>query len=153
MVLCLYPVSSHLGHLHSVRQLISLIMSLWQDRTRLAELLNGIPRVVLGGLETEDEGPDDRTVVIFVEEGVEAVEETGAAAVDDAGSNETLAMILGSVAALVVAGSILYVVLSRVLPMQTRRIEAAAWSAATTVVQVKFTEYYSLVFLDSFTFH
>ena len=122
----------------------SLIMSLWRDRTRLAELLNGIPRVVLGGLETEDEGPDDRAVVIFVEEAVEAVEETGAAAVDDAGSNETLAMILGSVAALVVAGSILYVILSRVLPMQTRRIEAAAWSAATTVVQVKLTEYSSL---------
>ena len=123
----------------------SLIMSLWWDRTRLAELLNGIPRVVLGGLETEDEGPDDRTVVIFVEEGVEAVEETGAAAVEDAGSNEILAMILGSVAALVVAGSILYVVLSRFLPMQTRRFEAAAWSAATTVVQVKLTEYSSLV--------
>ena len=145
MVLCLYPVSSHLGHLHSVRQLISLIMSLWRDRTRLAELLNGIPRVVLGGLDTEDEGPDNRAVVVFVEEAVEAVEETGAAAVDDAGSNETLAMILGSVAALVVAGSILYVVLSRFLPMQTRRIEAAAWSAATTVVQVKLTKYSSLV--------
>ena len=122
----------------------SLIMSLWRDRTRLAELLNGIHRVVLGGLETEDEGPDDRAVVIFVEEAVEAVEETGAAAVEDAGSNETLAVILGSVAALVVAGSILYVILSRVLPMQTRRIEAAAWSAATTVVQVKLTEYSSL---------
>ena len=122
-------------------------MSLWRDRTRLAELLHGIPRVVLGGVEAEDEGPDDRTVVIFVEEGIEAVEETGSAAVEDAGSNEMLAMILGSVAALVVAGSVLYVVLSRFLPMQTRRFEAAAWSAATTVVQVKFTEYSSLVFL------
>ena len=106
--------------------------------------------MVLGGLETEDEGPDDRSVVIFVEEAVEAVEETVAAAVEDAGHNETLAVILGSVAALVVAGSVLYVILSRVLPIQTRRIEAAAWSAATTVMQVELTEYFFFGFLTLF---
>ena len=69
-------------------------------------------------METEDEGPDDRAVVIFVEEAVEAVAET-VAAVEDAGHNETVAVILGSIAALVVAGSVLYVILSRVLPIQT----------------------------------
>ena len=100
--------------------------------------------MVLGGLETEDEGPDDRTVVILVEDAVEAVEETGAAAVEDAGHNETLAVILGSIAALVVAGSVLYVILSRMLPVQTRRIEAAAWNAATTVIQVKLSKISSL---------
>ena len=123
-------------------------MSLWRDRTRLQELLNGIPRVVLGGLETEDEGADDRTVVILVEQAVEAVEET-VGAVEEAGHNETLAVILGSIAALVVAGSVLYLILSRMLPAQTRRIEAAALNAATTVVQVKLIDVFffgSLIF-------
>ena len=120
---------------------ISFIMSLWRDRTRLQELLQGFPRVVVGGVEAQEEDTDDRAMVIFIDEAVEAVEET-AAAVEDAGHHETLAMILGSVAALVVAGSVLYVILSRMLPAQTRRMEAAAWSAATTVVQVKLTEYF-----------
>ena len=102
--------------------------------------------MVLGGIETEDEGTDDRAVVILVEQAVEAAEET-VGAVEDGGHNETLAMILGSVAALVVAGSVLYVILSRMLPTQTRRMEAAAWSAATTVVQVKLTEYFFFGFL------
>ena len=103
-------------------------MSLWRDRTRLQELLGGVPRVVLGGLE--DGGDDDeRSLVIIVEEAVEAVEE--------AEHDETLAIILGSLAALVVAGSVIYIVLSRMVPMQTRRFEAAAMSAVTTVVQVK----------------
>ena len=102
-------------------------MSLWRDRTRLQELLSGVPRVVLGGLEAEDD--EDKRAVEAVEKAVDAVEE--------AEHDETLAIILGSLAALVVAGSVLYVLLSRMLPTQTRRIEAAAWSAATTVVQVK----------------
>ena len=104
--------------------------------------------MVVGGVETQEEDTDDRAVVIFVEQAVEAVEET-VAAVEDAGHNETVAVILGSIAALVVAGSILYMILSRVLPVQTRRIEAAAWTAATTVVQVKLIEYFffgSLIF-------
>ena len=125
---------------------ISFIMSLWRDRTRLQELLQGFPRVVVGGVEAQEEDTDDRAMVIFIDEAVEAVEET-AAAVEDAGHHETLAMILGSVAALVVAGSVLYVILSRMLPAQTRRMEAAAWSAATTVVQVKLTEYFFFGFL------
>ena len=97
---------------------LSIVMSLWRDRTRLQELLHGIPRVVVGGVETQEEDTDDRAVVIFVEQAVEAVEET-VAAVEDAGHNETVAVILGSIAALVVAGSVLYVILSRVLPIQT----------------------------------
>ena len=97
---------------------LSIVMSLWRDRTRLQELLNGIPRVVLGSVETEDEGTDDRAVVILVEQAVEAVEET-VGAVEEAGHNETLAVILGSIAALVVAGSVLNVILSRMLPAQT----------------------------------
>ena len=114
---------------------ISEAMSLWRDRTRLQELLNGIPRVVLGGLEAGDD-EDERSVVIIVKQAVEAVEDA-VEAFEEAGHDETLAIILGSLAALVVAGSVLYIVLSRMLPLQTRRIEAAAWSAATTVVQVK----------------
>ena len=147
------PVPIHLGHFHSVRWLLfSLIMSLWRDRTRLQELLQGFPRVVVGGVEAQEEDTDDRAMVIFIDEAVEAVEET-AAAVEDAGHHETLAMILGSVAALVVAGSVLYVILSRVLPVQTRRIEAAAWTAATTVVQVKLIKYFFFGSLILFVFH
>ena len=103
-------------------------------------------------METEDEGTDDRAVVILVEQAVEAVEET-VAAVEEAGHNETLAVILGSIAALVVAGSVLYVILSRVLPVQTQRIEAAAWTAATTVVQVKLIKYFFFGSLILFVFH
>ena len=110
-------------------------MSLWRDRTRLQELLSGVPRIVLGGREDEG-GDDERALVIYVEQAVEAVEET-VGGVEEAEHNETLAIILGSLAALVVAGSVIYVILSRMLPAQTRRIEAAAWNAATTVVQVK----------------
>ena len=110
-------------------------MSLWRDRTRLQELLNGIPRVVLGGLEAGDD-EDERSVVIIVKQAVEAVEDA-VEAFEEAGHDETLAIILGSLAALVVAGSVLNIVLLRMLPLQTRRIEAAAWSAATTLVQVK----------------
>ena len=128
---------------------LSIVMSLWRDRTRLQELLNNIPRVVLGDLEAEDEGGDDeRSLVILVEQAVEAVEET-AEAVEAAEPDEILAIILGSVAALVVAGSVLYVILLRMLPVQTRRMEAAAWTAATTVMQVKLIEYFffgSLIF-------
>ena len=106
-------------------------MSLWTNLGRnscLQELLGGTPRVVLGDLE--DEGNDDeRSLIIIVEEAVEAVEE--------AEQDETLAIILGSLAALVVAGSVLYISLSRMFPTQSRRIEAAALSAATIVVQVK----------------
>ena len=110
-------------------------MSLWRDRTRLQELLSGVPRVVLGGLEAGDD-EDERSVVIIVEQAVEAVEDA-VEAVEEAEHDETLAIILGSLAALVVAGSVKYIVLSRMLPIQTRRIETAALSAATTIVQVK----------------
>ena len=82
-------------------------MSLWRDRTRLQELLSGVPRVVLGGLE--DGGDDDeRSLVIIVEQAVEAVEEA-VEAVEEAEHDETLAIILGSLAALVVAGSVIYI--------------------------------------------
>ena len=91
--------------------------------------------MVLGGLEAGDD-EDERAVVIIMEQAVEAVEET-VEAVEEAEHDETLAIILGSLAALVVAGSVKYIVLSRMLPIQTRRIETAALSAATTIVQVK----------------
>ena len=119
-------------------------MSLWRDRSRLQELLGGVPRAVLGGLEVgEDE--DERSLVIIVEEAVEAVEE--------AEHDETLAIVLGSLAALVVAGSVVYIGLSRYFPTQTRRFEAAALGAATTVVQVKLIRKFLLWILNFFCIH
>ena len=67
--------------------------------------------------------------MIIVEEAVEAVE--------DAVHDDSLEIVLGCLAALVVEGSVLYIGLSRYFPTQTRRFEAAALDAATTVVQVK----------------
>lgn len=101
-------------------------MSLWRDRTTLQELLSGVPRVVMGNLD--DEGSDERTLVLFIDEAVEAVEESE--------GDHTLEIVLGSLAALIVAGSVLYVGLARMFPAQTRRFEAAALTAASTVIQV-----------------
>ena len=105
-------------------------MSLWRDRTTLQELLSGVPRVVMGNLD--DEGSDERTLVLFIDEAVEAVEESE--------GDHTLEIVLGSLAALIVlflfSGSVLYVGLARMFPAQTRRLEAAALTAASTVIQV-----------------
>ncbi len=110
-------------------------MSLWLDRlrnTRLQELLGAPPRVIMG--EVDDERPaDERSLVLLVAEAVEVTENA------EDGEDRVLEIVLGSLVALVVAGTIVYVSLLRYFPNQMRRFEAFSVDAARAVVQVKFS--------------
>ena len=109
-------------------------MSLWLSRlrnSRLQELLGVPPRVIMG--EVDDERPvDERSLVVLVAEAVEVAEDA------EDGDDRVLEVVLGSLVALVVAGTIVYVILLRYFPNQMRRFEARSVDAARAVVQVTF---------------
>ena len=108
-------------------------MSLWLNslrNTRLQELLGASPRVIIG--EVDDERPvEERSLILLVAEAVEATEDA------EDSDDRVLEIVLGSLVALVVAGTIVFVSLSRYFPNQMRRIEAFSADAARAVVQVK----------------
>ena len=123
-------------------------MSLWLDRlrnTRLQELLGAPPQVIMG--EVDDERPaDERSLVLLVAEAVEVTENA------EDGEDRVLEIVLGSLVALVVAGTIVYVSLLRYFPNQMRRVEAFSVDAARAVVQVKLAFVVILMYISFIVF-
>ena len=123
-------------------------MSLWLNslrNTRLQELLGAPPRVIIG--EVDDERPvDERSLVLLVAEAVEVTEDT------EDGDDRVLEIVLGSLVALVVDGTIVFVSLSRYFPNQMRRVEAFSVDAARAVVQVKLAFVVILMYISFIVF-